>query len=198
MKKQLDTVQQRLRYWRTEIAELSRSQLRKEVNEYLEPGEQVASVTTISNYESSTQPRASFLSALMRIDPNLSLVWLIVGSGEPKLSDEDRARELRESVFTKLGKMVAQTRLNSLPVPARTVLLGFYSEVQSLGSRYQSAEALAELAAAVERLLFAPFESVKHFRPLEELSSDDLTRYTVMAITALRPLVRLGSEESDS
>ena len=87
-------VQERFKYWRQDIAGVSQAQLCEEVNRHL-PEESEVAVTTISNYERATEPRVSFLDAIKKAYPDLNLSWLISGSGEPQLSDEQAAEIVR-------------------------------------------------------------------------------------------------------
>ena len=84
----MNTVQERVRYWRSTIKGLSLREFRKLVNQQL-PGAEV-SLGTVSNYEQVTSdsvrrggPRASFAGAMKRAFPELRLAWLLLGEGEP-------------------------------------------------------------------------------------------------------------------
>ncbi len=202
-----DNVQERFRYWRQEIAGVSQAQLCEEVNRHL-PTESEVAVTTICNYERATEPRVSFLDALKKAYPDLNLSWLISGSGEPRLSDEQAAERLR-SVVTSLGA-VARARVEDdgrfgrLPLPARDALVAFFSDVRLSGPPYMDFNAITLPSYAptpeaerawekfiehVEEIFYAPFQATDHFVSLEWLSDEQLTNYTLTFIMALRPLV---------
>ena len=203
-----DNVQERFKYWRQEIARVSQAQLCEEVNRHL-PTESEVAVTTISNYERATEPRVSFLDALKKAYPDLNLGWLISGSGEPQLSDEQAAERLRNAVIS-LGD-VAKARVEDdgrfgrLPLPARDALVAFFSDVRLSGPPYMDFNAMTlpsyapapeeetaweEFTKHVEEIFFTPFQAADHFVPLERLSDEQLTNYTFTLILALRPLVR--------
>ena len=76
-----ETFHERLRFWRREVAEVSQKELCDAVNQRLGSSDQV-SVATVSNYERSTEPRASFLGALKQAYPQVSLEWLVSGTGK--------------------------------------------------------------------------------------------------------------------
>lgn len=86
----MDSVQDRLRYWRQEIEGLSLRELRRRVNEAL-PDDAAVSLGTIANYEtpadedgrSRAGPRTEFVVALKRAFPYLRLEWLLLGEGPP-------------------------------------------------------------------------------------------------------------------
>jgi hypothetical protein len=84
----VNTVQERIRYWRSNIKGLSLREFQKLVNAQL-PGAEV-SLGTVSNYEQVSSdgvqrggPRASFVGAMKRAFPELRLAWLLLGQGEP-------------------------------------------------------------------------------------------------------------------
>lgn len=96
----MDTVQERIRYWRDNVKHLSLREFQRAVNEWLPDGETV-SLGTVSNYErtavdggSRGGPRSDFLAAMKRAFPELRLAWLVLGQGEPtELAERLRLRE---------------------------------------------------------------------------------------------------------
>lgn len=86
----LDSVQSRLRHWRTEVKGLSVREFQAAVNEHLSDGG--VSLGTVSNYEQppdgprSAQPRADYLAGVKRAFPELRIEWLLLGAGPPSLA----------------------------------------------------------------------------------------------------------------
>jgi hypothetical protein len=85
----MDSVQERLRFWRKEVKGLSLRQLQHSVNAQL-PADMQVSLGTVANYERAPQadgrragPRAEFVAGLKRAYPELRLAWLLLGEGEP-------------------------------------------------------------------------------------------------------------------
>ncbi|MGH7541071.1 MAG: hypothetical protein ACRELC_08740 [Gemmatimonadota bacterium] len=85
----MDSVQERLRYWRETVKNLSLREFLDLVNAAL-PVDEALSLGTLSNYERPREdgrrragPRAEFLVALKRAFPELRLEWLLFGNGGP-------------------------------------------------------------------------------------------------------------------
>lgn len=86
----MNTVQERIHYWRVSVKHLSLRELRDIVNAHLHESSRV-SLGTINNYDRAPGPGASarggprsdFLLALKRAFPELRLDWLVCGEGEP-------------------------------------------------------------------------------------------------------------------
>lgn len=85
----MNTVHERLRYFRETVEGLSLRELQARVNEQL--GEDAAlSLGTVSNYERPPDdggrragPRVEFVAALGRAFPDLRIEWLVCGAGLP-------------------------------------------------------------------------------------------------------------------
>lgn len=92
----MDSVQERLRYFRESVEGLSLRAFRGLINAELPPGARV-SLGTLSNYERAPEdgvgpgPRAEFLAALKRAFPQMRLEWLILGEGQPTEIAEELA-----------------------------------------------------------------------------------------------------------
>lgn len=85
----MDSVQERLRFWREEVKGLSLRQFQRSVNARL-PADMQVSLGTVANYEHAPEadgrragPRAEFVAGLKRAFPELRLEWLLLGEGEP-------------------------------------------------------------------------------------------------------------------
>ncbi len=84
----MDTVQNRLRYFRESVEGLSLRAFQARINAEL-PASESLSLGTISNYERAADgkrragPRVEFVAALKRAFPALRLEWLLSGAGQP-------------------------------------------------------------------------------------------------------------------
>ena len=74
----LDSVQSRIRYFRTEIMGMTQAAFCTAVNPYLASG---LKPSTLSNYEGEMDPRTSLVVAMRHAFPHLSLRWLLLGEG---------------------------------------------------------------------------------------------------------------------
>ena len=152
----------------------------------------------MSNYERSTEPRASFLAALKKAFPELNLDWLVSGDGRP-LAPEKRIAELLSraqgeeglGAFSELLRHPGMQRLRALPEPAAHMMLVFLEEVRLADMGYcgYQSRAWRDFLQRFSHLYFEPFQSPRHFAPKETLSDLELINYTLALIVALRPLV---------
>jgi hypothetical protein len=86
----MNTVQERIRYWRVSVKDMSLREFRDAVNAHL-PEAARLSLGTINNYERAPAegasarggPRSDFILALKKAFPEVRLDWLVCGSGEP-------------------------------------------------------------------------------------------------------------------
>jgi hypothetical protein len=203
----------RFRHLRTGVLRVSLRELAADVNRHLNPADQV-SVSTVNNYEGrggaeGPEPRASFLAALKAAYPRVNLEWLILGKGQPLVSDSAAVEFTQGRVLQALGRLSEQRlrgmRFGTLPAPAREVVLQFIGNVRISGQPYATPDAvrLPSLAppgpqeeawrsfvSALETILFAPFDQPAHFVKLEDLSAEERTAYVLTMVAALRPLVR--------
>ncbi len=192
-----DTVHERLKYWRTEVAKVSQAELCREVNRQLPAEDQVA-VTTVSNYERTTEPRASFLAALKTVYPKLSLEWFVSGEGRPfqgsasMMSERVQGASGRgETTASGLMNQPGMHRFRVLPQPAAYMLLAFLDEVRQTVPDYQGDQSRSwrDFLQRFSHFFFEPFQSTRHFQPVDMMSDSELTNYTIALIGALRPLV---------
>ena len=192
-----DTVHERLKYWRTEVAKVSQAELCRAVNAHLPAEDQVA-VTTVSNYERTTEPRASFLAALKTVYPKLSLEWFVSGEGRPfqgsasMMSERVQGASGRgETTASGLMKQPGMHRFRVLPQPAAYMLLAFLDEVRQTVPDYQGDQSRSwrDFLQRFSHFFFEPFQSTRHFQPVDMMSDSELTNYTIALIGALRPLV---------
>jgi len=192
-----DTVHDRLKYWRTEVARVSQAELCRAVNAQLSAEDQVV-VTTVSNYERTTEPRASFLAALKLVYPKLSLQWFVSGEGRPfqgsasTMSERMQVASGRgETTVSGLMDQPGMHRFRVLPQPAAYMLLTFLDEVRQSVPDYQSDQSRSwrDFLQRFSHFFFEPFQSTRHFEPVDMMSDSELTNYTIALIGALRPLV---------
>jgi len=189
-----DTIHQRFRFWRVELAKVSQAELCGVVNQHLADHEQVA-VTTVSNYERKTEPRASFLAALKQAYPTLSLTWLVTGAGRPLQGGEEgrfgEGDEFELGGAELLSRQPGMHRFRDLPPAAAHVLLAFLEEVRVSASEYQGdhSRAWRDFLQRFSHLFFEPFQSPRHFTAREMMSDSELTDYTLALVCAIRPLV---------
>lgn len=189
-----DSVHERLRFWRTEVVGVSQLGLCDVVNGYLSEAERVG-VTTVSNYERTTEPRASFLAALKRVYPALSLNWLVTGEGRPLQSSVTAAPAaealLDDAAVAHLTDQPGMHRFRILPLPAACILTAFLDEVRQSVPDYQDEQSRAwrDFLQRLSHFFFEPFQSTRHFAALDVLSDGELTDYTLAVIGAVRPLV---------
>ncbi|UCG88633.1 MAG: hypothetical protein JSW71_08865 [Gemmatimonadota bacterium] len=199
---------ERLRFWRTEVAGVPQVTLCEAVNRYLAEPDRVG-VTTVSNYERATQPRASFLAALKRVYPALNLDWLITGEGRPLqtsrggLAVSVEGGPADRSTVDQLTDQPGMHRFRVLPLPAACILVAFLDEVRQSVPEYQDEQSRSwrDFLQRLSHFFFEPFQSTRHFVVLDIMSDSELTNYTLAVIGALRPLVaslrarqRAGSE----
>jgi hypothetical protein len=189
-----DSVHERLRFWRTEIVGVSQIGLCNAVNGYLSDADRVG-VTTVSNYERTTEPRASFLAALKRVYPALSLNWLVTGEGRPLQSSVPAAPAgdavPGDAAVASLTDQPGMHRFRILPLAATLILTAFLNEVRQSLPDYQDEQSRAwrDFLQRLSHFFFEPFQSTRHFAALDVLSDGDLTDYTLAVIAAVRPLV---------
>jgi hypothetical protein len=167
------------------------------VNLRLPDAERVA-VTTISNYERTTEPRASFLAALKAAYPAINLEWLVTGEGRPlgggpatlTLPSGSGTAAERDWVAGLMGQP-GMHRFRVLPLAATYVLLAFLDEVRQSEPDYQLEQSRSwrDFLQRFSHFFFEPFQSTRHFLSLEELSDGELTNYTLAVVGAARPLV---------
>jgi hypothetical protein len=189
-----ETIHERLRFWRIELAKVSQAEICRAVNQHLADGDQVA-VTTVSNYERKTEPRASFLAALKQAYPALSLMWLVTGAGRPLQGEQGGT--LGEGDGFELGgtellsRQPGMHRFRDLPPAAAHVLLAFLQEVRLSAGEYQGEHSRAwrDFLQRFSHLFFEPFQSPRHFKAQEMMSDSQLTDYTLALVCAIRPLV---------
>lgn len=185
---------ERLRFWRTEIVGVSQIGLCNAVNGYLSEADRVG-VTTVSNYERTTEPRASFLAALKRVYPALSLNWLVTGEGRPLQSSVPAAPAgdavPGDAAVASLTDQPGMHRFRILPLAAALILTAFLNEVRQSLPDYQDEQSRAwrDFLQRLSHFFFEPFQSTRHFAALDVLSDGDLTDYTLAVIAAVRPLV---------
>ena len=192
-----DTVHERLKYWRTEVAKVSQAELCRVVNQHLRAEDQVA-VTTVSNYERTTEPRASFLAALKTMYPKLSLEWFVSGEGRPlqgsHTTGSDGVGGAAGTGGVTLSSLMDQPgmhRFRMLPQPAAHTLLAFLEEVRQSVPDYQGDQSRSwrDFLQRFSHFFFEPFQSTRHFRAVDAMSDGDATNYTIALIGAVRPLV---------
>jgi hypothetical protein len=189
-----ESVHERLRFWRIELAKVSQAEMCSVVNHYLAEDERIA-VTTVSNYERKTEPRASFLAALKQAYPALSLTWLVTGEGRP-LQGAEGGGPGEGGGFELAGAEVLAAqpgmhRFRDLPPVAAHILLAFLEEVRISTGEYQGdhSRAWRDFLQRFSHLFFEPFQSPRHFAAQETMSDSELTDYTLALVCAIRPLV---------
>ena len=188
-----DSLHERLRFWRTEVVGIPQAGFCEAVNRYLSEADKVG-VTTVSNYERMTQPRASFLAALKQVYPALNLEWLVTGEGRPlqaNLGASAGAASPDGNVAAQLTDQPGMHRFRVLPLPAARILLAFLDEVRQSVPDYQDEQSRSwrDFLQRLSHFFFEPFQSTRHFTALDVLSDDELTNYTLGLIGAVRPLV---------
>ena len=191
-----DSLHERLRFWRTDVIGVSQVALCQAVNHYLSEAEQVG-VTTVSNYERTTEPRASFLAALKRVYPALNLDWLITGEGRPLQTSRGDWPGLAAagteggSAVGHLTDQPGMHRFRVLPLTAACILVAFLDEVRQSAPEYQDEQSRSwrDFLQRLSHFYFEPFQSTRHFAALDILSDGELTDYTLAVVAAVRPLV---------
>ncbi len=191
-----DSVQARLKHWREEIAKVSQAQLCELVNRHLPKGKGVV-VSTVSNYERTTEPRASFLAALKHAYPELNLDWLVSGEGKLVAAEQEIAevlRTLQSEGRSALGQLVQQPglqRFRTLPEPAAHVVLAFLQEVKLSTPEYrkENQRPWREFLQRFTPIFFEPLQAPRNFATKEALSEHETTTYAVSLVATLRPLV---------
>jgi len=191
-----DNVHERLRFWRTEVIGISQVGLCDAVNRYLSQADQVG-VTTVSNYERTTEPRASFLAALKQVYPSLNLDWLVTGAGRPLQTSHgtlpaSAGGELPDGdAVARLTDQPGMHRFRMLPLAAACILVAFLDEVRQSVPDYQDEQSRSwrDFLQRLSHFFFEPFQSTRHFAALDILSDSELTNYTLGLIGAVRPLV---------
>jgi hypothetical protein len=190
-----DTFHERLRWWRTQVVRVTQVALCETVNAALPESERVA-VTTVSNYERSTEPRASFLGALKTSFPQLNVDWLVTGEGRPAVADRGVAAAMeradgQQGALAQLVQMPGMQRFRVVPHPAAYVLLTFLEEVRLTVPEYQGDQSRAwrDFLQRLSHMFFEPFQSPRHFVGREAITDQELTTYTLALVAALRPLV---------
>ncbi len=193
-----ETIHERLKYWRNEVLGVSQSRLCETVNSHL-PEEDRVAVTTVSNYERTTEPRGSFLGALKKAYPEINLEWLVAGQGKLLASEQRTAEALRKAraengegnTATPVLDLPGMQRFRGLAEPAVHVLVAFLEEVRQSNPEYQSEHSRQwrDFLQRFSHFFFEPFQSTRHFAARQGLSDDQLTNYTLSLIAAIRPLV---------
>lgn len=199
MSSDLNSVQDRLRYWREGVKKLSVRAFHAAVNERLPPGGRV-SLGTASNYEQpsdagrSASPRADYLVAVKRAFPELRLEWLLLGEGGPSVT-ADRVAALAgrpekgpADEGSLAGRVLAAHPDLALLSPEASAL--FLSAL----TRYAMGEPgldlgeerILELAADLRWLLLLPV-SLWGFR--HDPDYDSFSAYSVAALHALALLM---------
>ena len=191
----VETFHERLRFWRREVAEVSQKELCHAVNQRLGSSDQI-SVATVSNYERSTEPRASFLGALKQAYPQVSLEWLVSGAGKLFAGQQELGEVLAglrgsDDALNQLTQRPGMHRLSTLPEPAKFVVLAFLEEVRLAASEYrdENGRAWRDFLQRFSHIFFQAFQSPRHFAAEEVLTDDEVTTYTMAMVAALRPLV---------
>ncbi len=192
-----DSVQARLKHWREEIAKLSQAQLCELVNGHLPKGKAVV-VSTVSNYERTTEPRASFLAALKQAYPELNLDWLVSGEGKLVATEQEITEMLHtlqsQEGRSALGQLVQQPglqRFRTLPEPATHAVLAFLEEVRLSTPEYrkENQRPWREFLQRFTSIFFEPLQAPRNFTTKEALSEHEITTYAVSLVATLRPLV---------
>ncbi len=191
-----ETVHERLKFWRSEVLGISQAELAQGVNAQLEADQRVA-VTTVSNYERRTEPRASFLAALKRAYPEINLSWLVTGEGKPVSSPSAIAERIgavgagSEPGRRLLIEQPGLKRFRDLPDSAALVVLAFLDEVRASSPEYEGEHSRPwrEFLQGFSHYFFEPFQSPRFFAPLDALSDQEIATYAVAVIAAVRPVV---------
>lgn len=148
-------VARRLRYWRTELEEVSVRELAEGANEYL-PEHQQLTQRTLANYERPRPdaphhgPRVEHVLAIQAAYPHLNLRWLLTGEGPPVVaSGFPELGWLRDSeeALPVLDAMLRQTTdVSGVPLTAR------YQALQTgvLPVLQQGSATIADVTDAVE------------------------------------------------
>ena len=191
----MNSVQERIAYWRGSVKRLSLREFRDQVNAHL-PEPARVSLGTINNYERVPEgararggPRAEFLLALKSAFPEIRLDWLLLGQGEP----------------TELAQRLAAPDVDATPTFAERIL-DRYPDLELLApeasalfmgalTRYAMGEPqmeldeahLLDLAGDLRWLLLLPLQlwGFRHDPSYEELS--DYAVALLHALTRLMP-----------
>lgn len=201
----MNTVHDRLRYFRETVKGLSLREFRDRVNERLEPGGSL-SLGTVSNYERGREngsrpgPRAEFLVALKEAFPDVRLEWLLLGEGPPTvLGEELSAPEGLEAVAQREGGFAARVLarypdLELLSPEASALFMAALTRL-AMGEPEMALDEdhLLELAGDLRWLLLAPLGwwGFRHAPAYEEFSD-----YCVACLHALTQLMP-GPGEGD-
>lgn len=203
---QLYSVQERLRYWRAEMKQLSLREFQAAVNACLAPERRV-SLGSVSNYEQrpgaarSASPRAEYVAAVKAAFPEVRLEWLLLGAGEPTSAAERVSEAVGGTEEMEPGEVGLAGRVRAdYPDLA---LLSPEASALFIGSltRYAMGEPgldltedrILELAADLRWILFLP-AALWGFRHLPEY--DRFSAYAVAMLHALM-LAMPGPGEGD-
>ena len=198
--KELKTVNKRLKYWRNSVR-LSQGEFLTTLRPHLPKDEQF-SVSMVSYYENSIEPRASFLAALKKAYPDLNLNWLLTGEEQASISEEQRSAitkhvpGLSDAATEALGSLLQATegtdKLHAeLPPKAFDALTQFLREVRQSSGSYQAlkSQEWKQFVRRLTKLILSPLESEPHFVGSNRLTSSEITTFVYAMLAALRPLV---------
>jgi len=196
----MNTVQDRLRFFRESVQGLSLRDFRVAVNACL-PVEVALSLGTISNYERPSEsgarragPRVEFLSALKEAFPEIRLEWLVLGTGQPTEIAERLASpqglEARTAPPDGFATRVLQRYpdLELLPPEGSALFMAALTRV-AMGEPEMALDedGLLDLAGDLRWLLLIPVRlwGFRHDPPYEAFS--DYTVAMLHALTQLMP-----------
>lgn len=192
----MNSIQERLRYWREEIRGLSLRDLQEAVNARL-PEEERVSLGTVSNYErppgpggSRAGPRAGYLAALKRAFPDLRIPWLLLGEGQPTELGQrvGTAADLEGAAAGGEGTLAARILarfpdLELLPPEGSALFTGALTRYATgVPEMDLDEERVLELAADLRWLLLLPF-SLWGYR-----SPPDYERFAAYSVALLHAL----------
>jgi hypothetical protein len=207
----MNSVQERIAYWRGSVKRLSLRDFRDQVNAHLPEAGRV-SLGTINNYERVPEgararggPRAEFLLALKAAFPEIRLDWLLLGKGEPtelaeRLAspeglESDSGADSRESgepveggALTFSERVLARYPDLELMAPEASALFMGGLTRYAMGEPQLELDAteLLELAGDLRWLLLLPLQ-LWGFR--REPSYEELSDYAVAMLHALMQLM---------
>lgn len=194
--KTLDTLQDRFKYWRNHVARISLREVQEAVNKHLEKG---VSLPTVNNYEVAKRasPRTSFILALKRAFPDLNLEWLLLGDGEPRLSQKAAGHfvahhvPVDSSVERPLDLMSYANHFPSLTGAARWVAVSFLNEVKLSDQKYWSndSQEWKALLRQIVKMLEGPLKTPGPFVERKTLSNSEIMTFALTMTAALRPLI---------